>query len=179
MQPTAAASPAPPNPEPVVAPLLWLALPTSLLSILQLVAQLVETWLAARQGREALAGWAVLLPGALLMQQMSTGAMGGGVVSAVARALGARRDDEASALVLHALLIASGFGACFAVGLGLFGRPLVGAVAGPDAGAATGLYAAIYFGLGALPTWWGNTLASVLRGGGRHALVARVLAVTT
>ena len=32
------------------------------------------------------------------------------------------------------------------------------------------------FGAGAVPSWLANTLASVLRGGGRHALAARVLA---
>ncbi|WP_270936518.1 MATE family efflux transporter, partial [Falsiroseomonas oryzae] len=36
-------------------------------------------------------------------------------------------------------------------------------------------YAAWLFGAGALPAWLANTLASVLRGGGRHALAARVL----
>ena len=85
---------------------LALAAPTSVLAVLQVAAQLVETALAARQGTAAPAGWAVLLPFALLQQQMSASAMGGGVVSVVARALGAQRRDEASALVLHALIIA-------------------------------------------------------------------------
>ena len=67
-----------------------LAAPTSLVAALQVFGQLAETWLAARQGTAALAAWAVVLPFALLMQQASAGAMGGGVVSAVARALGAK-----------------------------------------------------------------------------------------
>ena len=71
--------------------ILALAAPTSLVALLQIIAQLAETWIAARQGTAALAGWAVVLPFALLLQQMSTGAMGGGVVSAIARALGAGR----------------------------------------------------------------------------------------
>ena len=44
--------------------------------MLQVLAQLVETVLAARQGTAALAGWAVMLPFALLLAQLSTGAMG-------------------------------------------------------------------------------------------------------
>lgn len=152
-----------------------LAAPTTLLALLQVAAQLVETWLAARQGTEALAGWAVLLPFALLLQQMSAGAMGGGVVSAVARALGAGRRDEASALVLHALIIAVAFGLAFAIGLSVFARPLLTAVAGPGAADAAVTYAWWLFGLGAVPSWLANTLASVLRVGGRHALAARTL----
>ena len=154
-----------------------LAAPTTALSMLQVAAQLVETVLAARQGTAALAGWAVLLPFALLLAQMSTGAMGGGVVSAVARALGAQRRDEASALVLHAMLIATAFGLVFAIGVSLAAAPLLRAVAGPEAARAAAPYAWWLFGAGAVPAWWANTLASVLRGGGRHALAARILAL--
>lgn len=155
-----------------------LAAPTTALSMLQVVAQVVETMLAARQGTAALAGWAVLLPFGLLLQQMSTGAMGGGVVSAVARALGAKRTDEAASMVTHALIIASAFGVLFALGVTVVAPPLLRAVAGADAAQIATPYAAWVFGAGALPAWWGNTLASVLRGGGRHALAARVLALS-
>lgn len=155
--------------------ILTLAGPTTALSALQVAAQLIETALAARQGTAALAGWAVLLPFVLLMQQMSAGAMGGGVVSAIARALGAGRRDEASALVLHAIVIATGLGLVFALGLGLFAAPLLEAVAGAQAAHAATVYAFWMFGVGALATWLTNTLASILRGAGRHALAARTL----
>ena len=152
-----------------------LAAPTSLVALLQAVAQLVETWLAARQGTAALAGWAVVLPFALLLQQTSAGAMGGGVVSAIARALGAGRRDEASALVLHALLIAVAAGLIFALALAVFPRAVLTLVGGAQAAEAATTYAVLLFGLGAVPAWLANTLASVLRGGGRHGLAARVL----
>ena len=71
-----------------------LAAPTALVALLQTIAQLVETWLAARQGTVALAGWAVVMPFALLLMQMSGGAIGGGVVSAIARALGGGRTTK-------------------------------------------------------------------------------------
>ncbi|HZF74523.1 MAG TPA: MATE family efflux transporter [Acetobacteraceae bacterium] len=170
---------------PIVAPegaaatlrrILALAAPTTALSLLQAAAQLMETWLAARQGTAALAGWAVVLPFALLLQMMSVGAMGGGVVSAIARALGAGRREEASALVLHAVLIALAAGLLFAVALAGFPRAVFGAIAGQEAAAAAVPYAIWLFGLGAVPAWLANTLASVLRGGGRHGLAARVMA---
>ena len=157
--------------------ILVLAAPTSLIAFLQAGAQLIETWLAARQGTAALAGWAVVLPFALLLQQMSTGAMGGGVVSAIARALGAGKREEASSLVLHALIIAITAGLVFAVAMAGFPRGILGAVAGQTAADAAATYAIWLFGAGAVPAWLANTLASVLRGGGRHALAARVLAL--
>ena len=158
--------------------ILALAAPTALSSILQVVAQIAETWLAARQGTAALAGWSVVLPFSLLMQQMSAGAMGGGVSSATARALGAGRRDEASALVLHAVLIAVVAGCAFALLLAVFPRAVLGAIGGATAAEAAAPYAMWLFGLGAVPVWLANTLASVLRGGGQHALAARVLLVT-
>ncbi|KWR88942.1 multidrug transporter MatE [Cupriavidus sp. IDO] len=154
-----------------------LAGPTGLIAVLQTGAQLVETWLAARQGTAALAGWAVVLPFALLLQQMSTGAMGGGVVAAIARALGADKREEASSLVLHAVIIAVTAGLAFAVALAGFPRGVLGAVGGVTAAEAAATYAVWLFGAGAVPAWLANTLASVLRGGGRHALAARVLAL--
>lgn len=152
-----------------------LAGPTTLVALLQVAAQLAETWLAARQGTAALAGWAVILPFSLLMQQMSSGAMGGGVISAIARARGASNQEEASSLVLHAVIIAVIAGLIFALGLSLFGGPMLAAIAGPEAKEAAFLYVILLFGVGGIPAWLTNTLASVLRGGGRHALAARTL----
>lgn len=153
---------------------LALAAPTTVLSLLQAAALLAETVIAARLGRSALAGYAVVLPFALLLGQMSAGAMGGGVVSAIARALGARRPDEASAMVLHALAIAMLFAAGFLVAMVLFPRPILTAIGGAEAAAEGVPYAIALFGLGAVPAWLANTLASVLRGAGRHGLAARV-----
>jgi Na+-driven multidrug efflux pump len=145
------------------------------LSALQVAALLIETWIAARLGRDALVGWAVVLPFALLLGQMSAGAMGGGVVSAIARALGAQKPEEAAALALHALLIALGFAVLFLLPLALFPWTVLGWIGGPVAAAAGAPYALALFGLGAVPAWAANTLASILRGGGKHALAARVL----
>lgn len=153
--------------------ILALAAPTTLLAATQVAAQLIEPWLAARQGTPALAGWALVLPFALLLSQMSAGAMGGGVVSAIARALGAGERDQAAALATHALVIACAGAALFALPLALFPSPLLGLIGGPETAAAATGYAAFLFGAGALPTWLANTLASILRGGGRHALAAR------
>ena len=153
--------------------ILVLAAPTTLLVATQIIAQLIEPWLAARQGQAALAGWAVVLPFTLLLSQMSAGAMGGGVVSAIARALGGGKRDEAAALAAHALIIACAGAALFALPFLLAPRAILGLIGGVGAAEAGAAFAAWTFGAGALPAWMANTLASILRGGGRHALAAR------
>jgi len=157
--------------------ILVLAAPTTLGSALQSASMLAETWLAARQGTLALAGWAVVLPFSLLLGMMSAGAMGGGVSSATARALGAHRPEEASALVRHALTIGIVFGFLFAVPLALFPSAVLGLVGGPEAAAAAATYSIWLFGAGAIPAWLSNVLASVLRGGGKHALASKTLII--
>jgi Na+-driven multidrug efflux pump len=59
---------------------------------------------------------------------MSGGTMGGGVASAVARALGAGDVDRASALAAHALLIGVCFGLTFMLGM-LYFRPVAARIA--------------------------------------------------
>ena len=158
--------------------ILALAAPTTLVVLLQAGGQLAETWLAARQGTAALSAWAVVLPFALMMQQMSAGAMGGGVVSAIARTLGAGNREEASALVVHALVIAGTAALIFSFLLAGIPSIVLGAIAGREIAAAATPYAFWLFGIGAIPVWASNTLASVMRGGGRHALAARVLVIS-
>lgn len=171
-------APAPPGACVLLRRIRALAAPTSALAFVQAGGQLFETWLAARQGTAALAGWAVVLPFALLIQMMSAGAMGGGVAGAIARTLGAQKREEASALVVHALIIALCGGLVFTVLLAGLPRTLLGLIGGPEAAAAAAGYATLLFGLGAIPIWFANTFASVLRGGGRHALAARVMLIT-
>jgi Na+-driven multidrug efflux pump len=76
---------------------------------------LIETYFVGKLGTDALAGVTLVFPVLMLMQMMSAGAMGGGISSAIARALGARRREDADALALHALAIGLVFGAGFTV----------------------------------------------------------------
>ena len=96
---------------PIAPTLLRLAMPNVVMTLVQASTGLIETYFIGKLGTDALAGVALVFPGVMLMQMMSAGAMGGGVSSAVARALGAGRRDDADAVVLHALVIAAGFAA--------------------------------------------------------------------
>src|SRR5438445_10737882 len=98
---------------PIASTLLRLAAPNVLVMFLQSAVGLVETYFVAKLGTDALAGVALVFPVLMLMQMMSAGAMGGGISSAIARALGAGRRADADALALHALAIAVSFGLVF------------------------------------------------------------------
>src|SRR5437870_8893102 len=96
---------------PTASTLLRLAIPNMLVMLAQASTGLVETYFVGKLGTDALAGVALVFPGVMLMQMMSAGAMGGGISSAIARALGGGRRDDADALVLHALVISAVLGA--------------------------------------------------------------------
>jgi Na+-driven multidrug efflux pump len=106
----------------------------------------------------------------ILTMTMSGGAMGGGVASAVARALGAGDVDRASALAAHALLIGICFGLTFMLGMLIFGPAVLRLLGGRGnvLSNATG-YAQIFFGGAVLP-WLMNTMAGILRGTGNMKL---------
>src|SRR3984885_15044420 len=109
---------------PILSTLFRLSWPNIMVMLAQTSTGLVETWWISHLGTDALAGMAVVFPVVMLMQMMSQGAMGGGISSAIARALGAGRREEADALVLHALLINIGLGVLFSVIILAFGQPI-------------------------------------------------------
>ena len=161
----------------MVRALLKLGWPTTVIGLMQAVALVGETTLVGRLGTDALAAYALVLPLSLLMGMMSTGAMGGGVTSALARTLGAGKLDEARALVLHALIIGLGLGFGFTVLVELFAEPMFAAMGARDAMVATASgYARLQF-LGVPFLWLSGTLAALLRGAGHMRLPAVVLSV--
>lgn len=157
---------------PILPTLLRLAWPNTLVMLAQASVGLIETWWLSRLGNDALTGMAVVFPGFMMMTMLSAGAMGGGISSAIARALGARRQADADALVLHALAINGLLGLAFA-GLFIgFGSQLYTALGARDGSLDAALrYSNVVF-TGGLVLWLGNALASVLRGGGNMMLPA-------
>jgi putative MATE family efflux protein len=159
---------------PIATTLLRLAAPNLLVLMAQAAAGLVEAYFIGRLGTDALAGVALVFPGIMLMQMMSAGAMGGGIASAIARALGGARRADADALALHALVIALGFGAAFTLG-GLSGaRWMYAAMGGRGEALAAALVYSNGVFAGAGLVWLFNSLAAVIRGTGNMALPAVV-----
>jgi putative MATE family efflux protein len=162
---------------PIVPTLLRMAWPNVLIMFAQAATGLIETYWIGKLGTDALAGMALVFPGVMLMQMISAGAMGGGISSAIARALGAGRQDDADALVLHAIVINVVLGGAFAIAVLLFGRPLYAALGGEGASLEAALvYSNIVFG-GNVLLWVMNGLASVIRGTGNMLFPALVICV--
>ncbi len=90
---------------PILRTLLWLAWPNVIALSAGTCVVIAETSYIGRLGVESLAAMALVFPFVILTMTMSGGAMGGGVASAIARALGAGDTDRASTLAAHALLI--------------------------------------------------------------------------
>jgi len=129
-----------------------------------------ETSYIGRLGTEALAAMALVFPFVILTMTMSGGAMGGGVASAISRALGSGDDDRASALAMHALLIGLCFGLVFMVGMLTFGDRALALLGGRGAVLAQAVgYVHIFFA-GAVVPWLMNTFAAILRGTGNMKL---------
>src|SRR5436309_15577630 len=147
---------------PIVPTLLRLAAPNMLVMLVQAAIGLVETYFIGKLGTDALAGVALVFPLVMLMQMMSAGAMGGGIASSIARALGGGRRADADALALHALVIALGFGIAFMAALLVGGRALYQAMGGRDASLAAALTYSNWVFAGAVLVWMFNSLASVI-----------------
>ena len=159
---------------PITRTLLRLAVPNILVLGAQATAGLVETYFIGKLGTESLAGVALVFPVVMLMQMTSAGAMGGGISSAIARALGASRGADANALVLHAVMICLAFGLTFMLAVLGGGRWLYGAMGakGPSIDAA--LTYSNWIFAGAVLIWLFNSLAAVIRATGNMAAPAIV-----
>jgi putative MATE family efflux protein len=162
---------------PIASTLLRLAVPNMLVMLAQAAAGLVETYFIGKLGTDALAGVALVFPVVMLMQMMSAGAMGGGIASSIARALGAGRRADANALALHALVIALGLGAAFTVGVVGGGRWLYQAMGGSGLALDAALTYSNWVFAGAVLVWLFNSLAAVLRGTGNMAFPAAVTCI--
>jgi putative MATE family efflux protein len=162
---------------PIAATLLRLAWPVLVVLALQTLVGIAETWFVSFLGTAAVAGVTLVFPLFMLMAMMSNGGIGGGVSSAVARAMGAGRASDARALALHALVVAVVFGGAFSLAAWLGGRALFAAMGGTGDTLENALvYSNVLFA-SAIPAWIANLLAAALRGAGNVRVPALVTAV--
>lgn len=159
---------------PIVPTLLRLGAPNVLVMLSQAGVGLIETWFVGRLGTSALAGMSLVFPVVMLMQMTSAGAMGGGIASAIARALGARRKEDADALVAHALWISVLFGLLFMIAVLTGGHWLYASMGGTGAALEAALTYSNWVFAGAILVWIFNSLSAVLRGTGNMAVPAFV-----
>jgi putative MATE family efflux protein len=160
---------------PVLPTLLRLSLPNIVAMSIAVLVGIAETWYVGQLGTTQLAAMALVFPFAMLTQMMSSGAMGGGVSSAVSRALGAKDNQRANALAMHALLIGLIAGISYAAIFILLGPTFYSILGGRNEVLAEATAFSNILFLGAVGVWVMNALASVVRGTGNMRVSALVI----
>ncbi len=163
---------------PVPGMLFSLAAPNVAATLMMTASTFADAWFVGDLGTVALASLALVFPFQTLMIMMVGGAIGGGVTSALSRALGRKDTGGADAIAWHGVLIACAMAGVFMIVLGLFSRPIFELMGGRDEvldGAV--LYARIAFG-GGLAVWLSWILAAILRRTGDTATPARIIIAT-
>ena len=167
-----------PHSAPILRSILRLAWPGMVLVGFQSAVSIADAHFVGRLGTAPLAGLALVFPLVMLMQMMTAGAMGGGVASAIARALGARDQPRAAALLAHAMMLAVVLGIAFSLSIVACGPMLYELLGGrADALQYANTYSAALFA-GAPLVWIANFSAAALRGMGNTILPATVLSIT-
>lgn len=164
---------------PIGPALLRLAGPTTAIMVLQIFVAMADIWFVAQLGTDALAGIALVFPVMALMVNSANGGLGGAVASALARAQGGGRHDDARALVLHALVLAVVIGLVFTTfawtAAPAFYRLLGGSGLALEQALA---FSNLWYG-GAIVVWLSCFLAALLRGAGDAATPARIGVITS
>src|SRR5436190_1024076 len=151
---------------PILPTLLRLTLPNLAAMLVTALVGIAETAYVGILGTTQLAAIALVFPMVMLMQMLSAGAMGGGVSSAISRALGSGDEASAEALALHATIIGAAAGSAFSVLFVASGPAIFQALGGRGAVLEHALTYANVALAGAVLIWLLNTLASVVRGTG-------------
>ncbi len=160
---------------PIARTILRLGAPNVLVMLSQAAVGLIETYFVGQLGTAQLAGMALVFPLIMFMQMTSNGAMGGGIASAIARALGGGRRDDARALVLHAVLIALAFGLLFTLVMLLGGRAIYALMGGRGEALEAALLYSNWVFAGAALIWFFNALSAVIRSTGNMMMQALVM----
>ncbi|MEO6625950.1 MAG: MATE family efflux transporter, partial [Burkholderiaceae bacterium] len=160
---------------PILGTLIRFAAPNMLAMLATALAAIGETAFVGSFGVTSLAGMALVFPMIMLQGMLSAGAMGGGVSSAISRALGAGQTARANALAVHASWIGLVAGALSMLAMLVWG-PAIFALLG---GRAEALSQAVAYSnmafCGSIGVWLLNTFASIVRGSGNMAIPSATL----
>jgi putative MATE family efflux protein len=151
---------------PIAPTILRLALPNATVMTVQILIGLVEVYFVSRTGIDGLAGVAPVFPLVSLVLAIAQGAIGGGFVTAVARALGTGRTGAASEYAWYAVALGVPLGLVTTAIMVTLGPSLYGHMGLSGNALAIALsYSSIVFA-GAVLIWLFNLLMAVVRGTG-------------
>ena len=158
--------------EPPLHAVVRLAAPTTLVMAVSAVSNVVYTIYVSRLGVDAIGAVSLVFPVSLLALTSMAGGIGAGAASAIARALGAARREQAAELAGQTLLLCVVIGIAFGL-LAIAGSPalfrLMGAKGAVHAGATQ--FASVLLG-GIVITFFSMMLDSVMRGEGNVRIPA-------
>jgi hypothetical protein len=152
--------------QPIVPTIMRLAIPNAAVMTVQVLIGLLEVYFVSRLGVDALAGVALVFPLVSLVLAVAQGAIGGGFVTTVARALGTGRMDAASEYAWYAVTLSVPLGLATTAVMVVFGPGLYGHMGISGNALAIALsYSSTIFA-GATLIWLFNLLMAVVRGTG-------------
>lgn len=151
---------------PIAPTILRLALPNATVMTVQILIGLLEVYFVSLTGVDGLAGVTPVFPLVSLVLAIAQGAIGGGFVTTVARALGTGLIDAASEYAWYAVALGVPFGLVTTAIMLMLGPSLYGHMGVSGNALAVALsYSTIIFA-GAVPIWLFNLLMAVVRGTG-------------
>lgn len=152
--------------KPIATTIMRLAIPNAAVMTVQVLIGLLEVYFVSRTGVDALAGVAPVFPLVSLVLAIAQGAIGGGIVTTVARALGTGRTGDASEYAWYAVALGVPLGLATTAAMVVLGPSLYGhmGVSG-NALAIANSYSSTIFA-GATLIWLFNLLMAVVRGTG-------------
>ena len=152
--------------QPIAPTILRLAIPNATVMTVQILIGLVEVYFVSRTGVDGLAGVAPVFPLVSLVVAVAQGAIGGGIVTTVARALGAGRIGAASEYAWYALALGVPLGLATTAAMHALGPSLYGqmGISGNALEIAVSYSSTIF--AGATLIWLFNLLMAVVRGTG-------------
>jgi len=160
---------------PILPILIRLGLPTVVVMFMTTLVGVSETYFVSTLGLKAIAAASLVVPIMVLMTTVASAGFGGGVSSAIARATGARRKDEAESLAWHALVIGAVAGGLFSLLLLVAGPVLYSSLGGSGEALEQALrYSNILFGA-AIPFWMLLMMQAALRGTGNVKVPAMII----
>src|SRR5882672_10317415 len=152
--------------QPIAPTILRLAIPNATVMTVQILIGLVEVYFVSRTSVDALAGVTPVFPLVSLVVAVAQGAIGGGIVTTVARALGAGRIGAASDYAWYALALGIPLGLATTAAMHALGSSLYGqmGISGNALEIAVSYSSTIF--AGATLIWLFNLLMAVVRGTG-------------
>jgi len=152
--------------KPIAPTILRLAVPNSTVMIVQILIGLLEVYFVSRTGVDALAGVSPVFPLVSLVVAIAQGALGGGIVTTVARVLGAGRIGDASEFAWYAVVLGVPLGIATTVVMVVLGPTLYAHMGISENALEIAIsYSSIIFA-GATVIWLFNLLMAVVRGTG-------------